>query len=190
VFLASTTTDWLTAGAALVAAIAAAGAFFVALAALRPQMSDFRMRRVEAERLRAEAERLQASRVTAWAERRTDEGRWLVVRNANDEPIFDCYVWLIVDPQRQPVNKDGPTLTLHPNAWRTVVTPNDEFRYLVPAAAMRGRAPKQRPPVEVVFRDSRGRWWWRDRHGALLDIPRGKLEDDWLFDWGHDSDAR
>ena len=38
---------------------------------------------------------------------------------------------------------------------------------LIPADRLQGSGLKQRPPVEIIFRDSRNQLWWRKGDGAM-----------------------
>src|SRR5438067_12888600 len=56
--------------------------------------------RKEAARLR---ERAQAEKISAWAERRTEEGRRVIVKNPTDQIVRDVRVWLVTpaNPRRR-----------------------------------------------------------------------------------------
>lgn len=154
--MAASLTDWLSAVGSLVAAAGALGALVIGVVLLRPQLSDFRSRR-------SEAEQAQAATITAWSERLAPEGRWLVAHNGSDSPVFDVRLWLITgDP---PEHEDAPPQRA-PSAARAVLTPHDELRYLIDANRLKP-PPATRPPVEVAFRDIAGREWWRDAMGRL-----------------------
>jgi hypothetical protein len=157
--LFASATDWTTAVAALVAALGGVGAFAVALIALRPQLSELRS-------VKRERETAQARRITAFAERRDERGRCLVVHNGSDEPIYECGLWLITAHLSDHESGMPPT-DLHPTVFTHVVTPHDDFRYQIPVERLKGSAPSRRPPVEVVFCDANQRWWWRSESGRL-----------------------
>jgi hypothetical protein len=108
----------------------------------------------------------EASKVSAWAERRTEEGRWLVVHNGSDEPMYSCTLWLIT-PRMPPRAAGGLPPTDWRSAFTNVIPPQHDYRHLIPADRLQGSGLKQRPPVEIIFRDSRNQLWWRKGDGAI-----------------------
>jgi hypothetical protein len=122
-----------------------------------------------------ETGRSEASKVTTWAERRAEEGRWLVVHNGSDEPISSCTLWLIT-PRIPPRATGGLPPTDWNSAFTSVIPPQCDYRYLVRAGRLRGSGLARRPPVEIIFRDSQNQWWWRKADGAIeqLTSEQGK----------------
>jgi TIR domain len=122
-----------------------------------------------------ETGRSEASRVNAWADRRTEEGRWLVVHNGSDEPMYSCTLWLIT-PRMPPRAAGGLPPTDWHSAFTSVIPPQHDYRYLVPADRLQGSGLRMRPPVEIIFRDSHSKWWWRKADGVTeqLTSEQGK----------------
>jgi hypothetical protein len=155
--------DWVSAISSVISALGVA----VAIVLLFPQLREFRSNA-------AERERSVAVKVTAWAEKRDDKGRWIVAHNASDRPVYEVRLWLIRgDPV--PEQESEPPWNRRPTAQRAVLTPHDDLRYRISAAAMRTAAPLTRPPVEIVFRDDSERWWWRDAMGRLVRLSREQM---------------
>ncbi len=151
--------DWVSAVSSAVTAVGVVGG----LVLLRPQLRELRSQAIE-------RDRSVAVRVTAWAERRDDQGRMIVAHNASDQPVRDVRLWLLRG--LVPEQESKPPWDRHLTARRTVLAPHDELRHHIPVAAMLGTAPRERPPVEIVFRDESGRWWWRDGMGRLVRLNR------------------
>jgi hypothetical protein len=122
-----------------------------------------------------QTDRSEASKVSAWAERRTEEGRWLVVHNGSAEPMYSCTLWLIT-PRMPPRAAGGLPSTDWHSAFTSVIPPQHDYRYLVPADRLQGSGLRRRPPVEIIFRDSHSQWWWRKADGAMeqLTSEQGK----------------
>ena len=152
--------DWVTAIASVMSSIGV----LAALVLLRPQLQEFRANAMD-------RERAVAMKVTAWAEKRSPEGRWIVAHNASSQPIRDIRLWLVPGGE-VPDEESEPPWDRRPTTRRAVLAPHDELRYLIPNEAMRGPAPSQRPPVEIVFREDSGRLWWRDAMGRLVSLSR------------------
>ena len=122
-----------------------------------------------------ETGRSEAGKVTAWAERRTEGGRWLVVHNGGDEPIYSCTLWLIT-PRMPPRTTGGLPPTNWNSAFTSVIPPQRDYRYLVRADRLQGSGLATRPAVEIIFRDGQSQWWWRKADGAIehLTSEQGK----------------
>jgi hypothetical protein len=113
------------------------------------------------------ADRAAASKVSAWAERRTEEGRLLVAHNGSDESMYSCTLWLVT-PRMRARAAGGLPPTDRRSAFTSIIRPGKDFRYLV--RALKGPPPRKVPPVEIVFRDGQGQWWWRNQDGVLAEL--------------------
>jgi hypothetical protein len=117
--------------------------------------------RKEATRLR---EREQAGKISAWARKRTDEGRVVIAMNASDSPVRNVRVWLVTPSTPAP---DDGVPDRDPTAQRAVLEPDAPLEHEIPSSAMRGSAPAERPSVVLAFRDADGRDWIRAANGVL-----------------------
>jgi len=113
--------------------------------------------------------RPEALRVSAWAEPRTEEGRWLVAHNGSDEPVYSCTLWLI-SPRMPPRAPGGLPPTGWHSAFTSLIRPQHDYRYLVPADRLQGSGLRRLPRVEIIFRDSRSQWWWRKEDSAIQQL--------------------
>lgn len=168
--LASSTTDDIAAAGTLVAALAAIGAFIVALTLLMPQWQDFRSKRED--RIRHDA-RL----VTVYArDRKTDaESRFLVICNRSEQPVYKCLLWLIT-PSKNSRDKTIPPFAFPVSRWTTAAPPREDSSYELGSTRNRPR-PWQIPPVEMVFFDAnQDKYWWRDENGRLHELGPERVE--------------
>jgi hypothetical protein len=118
----------------------------------------------EATRLR---ERAHAEKVSAWADKRTDEGRRVLARNGSEQVVRDVNLWLITR-HAPAAGEEAPQRD--PTARRAVLEPGETFEHLIPATAMKGASPKERPSVVLAFRDADGREWLRTADDHLVRI--------------------
>jgi hypothetical protein len=149
--------DWVT---AISSAVSALGVI-AAVVLLRPQLRELRSNAHD-------RERAIARRVSAWAEKRNDEGRRIVAHNGSEQPVWDVRLWLI---SGVPLGDETePPWDRTPSARRAVLAPHDDLRHLIPAASLSSQRSTTRPAVEVVFRDESEAWWWRDAGGRLVKL--------------------
>jgi hypothetical protein len=131
----------------------------------------------------ARKERAQAERVSAWLRsgpapitaRSSSGGEmtigttthvWVVAQNNSDEPVWDAKV--LVDVVELDADEDF-------EFDRRIV----EFGLLPPGGAVerevRFTPPGDQEPLKITFRDSGGRDWHRDEHGALWLLGDGEF---------------
>jgi hypothetical protein len=108
-------------------------------------------------------ERRQAEQVTAWAGKRTEEGRPVFIRNGSDQIVRDVKAWLVI-PSDPPPGDAAPGRD--PVTQRAVLEPGDTLEHLI--RSLRRPAPKERPPAILTFTDAEGRDWMRTHEGRLL----------------------
>jgi hypothetical protein len=176
VALASSASDWLSAGSEAVSALVAVVVLLIAVVTLRPQLHDLRDQRSERETRQREAAARQARLISAWtmARRRQADGRVVVVHNASDQPIHRCLLWQIKE-SASGGNTLAEFLSRTPSAWTSIVAPHDEYRYELKSSRNKVR-PARRPAVVVAFQDEENRSWWRDRNGVLAEVPQDQVQ--------------
>jgi hypothetical protein len=147
--------DWI-------AALGTVGALFAGLRLLRKELET---RREDVEDRR----RAQARLVAAWAsppERRHDRTKdtsawvfYVLTRNGSDEPVRNVTVTFYRPPSSQPSSLEPVFRMRYP-----VLSPQTTEEWgPLPAE----RDPLVGPPVAIVFRDSQGYMWQRERDGLL-----------------------
>lgn len=162
--IASSATDKIAAAGTLIAALAAIGAFAIALVLLIPQWRDFSAK--QRDRIKRDA-RL----VTAYARARENaaDPRTLVVCNRSEQPMYKCLLWLIT-PSKESRAKSEPPFALPVSKWVAVIPPHQDTPYELKSTRNRPR-PLRVPPVEMVFYDGdQNRSWWRDESGLLREL--------------------
>lgn len=150
-----------------IAAVGSLGALAVALWLLGAQLRTYRT---------SEQDRIQsdATRVSAWWS--TPEIAPVVsvhIRNAGDNPVYDCVVFL--GPSRQPPPDSSRT-----DSWDfhfPIVPAGETLTKSVPSEHFILESQDHLPDqhgffrgawVEIVFTDSAGRFWSRKRDGQLV----------------------
>lgn len=128
-------------------------------------VKDFGEKRVRGEVKRFK-ERAQAERVSAWAGKRTDEGRRVFVHNASEQIVRDVRAWLVTPIPQSPAEDALPDRA--PATQRAVLEPGGTLEHLISASSMRGPAPIKRPSVILAFGDADGRQWIRTDDSRLL----------------------
>jgi hypothetical protein len=105
------------------------------------------------------AQRAQAERVTAWAEKRVDDERVVVVNNGSDNPIHEVEAWLV------PADHAGGVPDKQPTRRTATIEPHDDREFRIETS---GTAPAKRPRVVVAFEDADGRKWLRRADRRLV----------------------
>jgi hypothetical protein len=184
-----TTTDWIGAIAAGIAAVGTVGALFAALWQIG---SERKARRRTEEETRARERSAQASKVSAWVAS-LDEGETPVaIFNQSETPVYEMIVSLVIVQGAGPRRGEDLSITdFGFRAYLSVVPPGESFTEV--ARGWGGMS--RRPGVEIAFTDSDNGWWLRRANGILLelsqpptdfyglpwplpwDVPRSSLED-------------
>ncbi len=162
--LASSTTDRIAAVGTLIAALAAIGAFAIALVLLIPQWRDFNAKRKD-------RHKRDARLITVYARARETaaDSRVLVVCNRSEQPMYKCLLWLIT-PSKDARDKSKPPFALPVSKWVAVIPPRQDTPYELKSTRNKPR-PLRVPPVEMVFYDGdQDSSWWRDESGLLHEL--------------------
>jgi hypothetical protein len=144
---------WATVGAAVLAAVAS---FF----AYRAYVKESRIEK----RLRDSDERAQASLVAAWIGSDPigrDPGRFVVIRNASEAPIYDVHPWILVGADQVPMD----TISVIPpiSGGHLVDVPPGVKRI----ARHSGGVSLDSFAVGLAFKDASGVSWLREDDGRL-----------------------
>jgi hypothetical protein len=152
--------------ASWVAGLATAGAFVVTYLLLRLTLREQREQRQE-------RTLEQARHVSVWTEV-TDFGDKMIpdvvtvtLRNSGREPIYSTRVAVGADwwsdPKTRYVEVKNVPEVFPPDS-------REGYQVEIHVGRTRGGDPELRPPAEVIFCDSEGRWYCRDRFGGLREI--------------------
>lgn len=168
--LASSATDKIAAAGTLIAALAAIGAFAIAVVLLIPQWQDFSAKRKE--RVKRDARLIT---VYARARETAADPRVLVVCNRSEQPMYKGLLWLIT-PSKDVRDKSQPPFALPVSRWVAVIPPRQDTPYELELTRNKPR-PLRVPPVEMVFYDGdQQRSWWRDESGLLHELDAGQVD--------------
>lgn len=160
----TSTAEWLSAWATVIAAVGTVGALIAALV----QIARERASRLRSERV------AQASRVSAWYVSDDEHGSDVTLLNDSEEPVYRALIFLVMIQGAGPttgkqITKDGPM-----DLWRAFgVLPPGRY-YATLAAGRRGMM--RQAGVEIAFTDRSGAHWVRRANGALLELSQAPVD--------------